>query len=101
MRSEDAFDFLVRHLSEIDIRTDGRGNRLGTHSSDVWIPDVAWSYWVNQVDRQQVHDVSHLAEEQRIPFYDAAWELCRIGVLRPGTFAPTCTQIPAAFGDQY
>jgi hypothetical protein len=22
-----------------------------------------------------------------VPFYDAAWELCRIGVLRPGEYA--------------
>ena len=46
-------------------------------------------------------DVSHLTHDHLIPFYDAAWDLCRIGVLRPGVFAPVGQEMAAAFGDQF
>jgi hypothetical protein len=29
-----------------------------------------------------------IGDEEWRPFYEAAWELCRIGVLTPGRFAP-------------
>jgi hypothetical protein len=36
------------------------------------------TYWTSRMDRHMLTPKHHL------PFYDAAWELCRIGVLRPG-----------------
>jgi hypothetical protein len=35
------------------------------------------------------------------PLYDAAWELCRIGVLRPGEIAPRGMSAVARLGDYY
>jgi hypothetical protein len=46
-------------------------------------------------------DAGYLEEEKLIPLYDAAWELCRIGVLRPGEFAPRGQSMARGFGDGY
>jgi hypothetical protein len=77
------------------------GKRVGPRDADLWLPDFIWTYWAPRVDRQQYNDINSLEEDKVIVFYDAAWELCRIGVLRPGEFAPRGTSMAKAFGDGY
>jgi hypothetical protein len=45
--------------------------------------------------------INELEQERMIPFYDTVWELCRLGVLRPGEFAPLGMGHPKMFGDSY
>jgi hypothetical protein len=85
---DEAFDFLVTHLAGVGEVKDFRGQRVGQYQCDIWLPELAWAYWAPRIDRQKYHDPNYLEEEQFIVLYDAAWELCRIGVLRPGEFAP-------------
>ena len=101
MRAEDAQDVIVDQLSRLGVGRDFRGNRTGSHNADVWIPDLAWRYWQPLLPPSGLMDVSHLAHDQLTPFYDAAWDLCRIGVLRPGVFAPVGQETAAAIGDQF
>lgn len=101
MRAEDALDVIVEQLSRLGPGRDFRGNRAGTHNADVWVPDLAWRYWQPLLPPGRFVDVSHLTHDHLIPFYDAAWDLCRIGVLRPGVFAPVGQELAAAFGDQF
>jgi hypothetical protein len=58
-----------------------RSSRTNSYGNDIWIAHVVREYWARRVDPNT------LSEEQFVPFYDAAWELCRIGVLRPGQHA--------------
>jgi len=42
-----------------------------------------------------------LTDEHFRPFYDAAWELARIGVTRPGRVAPKGQEMANDFGDHW
>ena len=101
MRAEDALDVIVEHLSGLGAGRDFRGNRVGPHNADVWVPDLAWRHWQSLLPPGSFGDASHLTHDQVIPFYDATWDLCRMGVLRPGVFAPVGQEMAAAFGDQF
>jgi hypothetical protein len=101
VRAEDALNVIVEQLSRLGAARDFRGNRMGPHNADVWVPDLAWRYWQPLLPPGGFMDVSHLTHDHLIPFYDAAWDLCRIGVLRPGVFAPVGQELAAAFGDQF
>lgn len=75
---EDAGDFIADALRDFpaEIRDPG---------CDVWIPRVCEAYAVRH--GAQVHlpnERDKLTEELGTPFLDAAWNLCRLGVLRPG-----------------
>lgn len=103
MRAEEAYEFLVQHLSSIGFQRNFYGQRKGSHGADLYIPDVARSYWEPSLSREGkfIPGIDQIPEESIIPFYDAAWDLCRLGVLRPGQFAPMGQGHPVAFGDQY
>ena len=101
MHFDEVFDFLVTHLAALGEGKDFRGQRTGTHGSDIWLPELAWTYWSSRVDKVKYPNPDYLEEEKFIPLYDAAWELCRIGVLRPGEFAPRARAMARAFGDGY
>src|SRR5260370_16568533 len=83
---DDAIDHLARHLADIPVP---RGQRVPPHQRadgcDISVRDVTSDYW-----RPRGVALSMEAAHERYfrPFYDAAWELCRIGVLRPGGAAP-------------
>ena len=56
------------------------------------------AYWQSQGRT----DLNSLADHQLRLFYDAAWELCRIGILRPGRLAPKGQATGTGFlGDEY
>jgi hypothetical protein len=101
MHAEDAFDFIVEQLAGLNVATDMQGNRAGVRHADIWMPDLAWKFWQPRIDMREYTDSSRLEHAHLIPFYDAAWELCRIGVLRPGVFAPGGRALATAFGDSY
>jgi hypothetical protein len=89
VRFDEAFEFLVETLSKVAPSlhaANGRNAnsaRMSTYGNDLWVTQVAQSYW-------QQHGLGYqdLTAQHFVAFYDAAWELCRIGVLRPGQFAP-------------
>jgi hypothetical protein len=87
MHFDDAFDFLVEKLAALPDLTGypASSARMATYGCDIWVPRVVTEYWQPRIKGFNVGD---LTEEHYRPFYDAAWELARIGVLRPGPFLP-------------
>jgi hypothetical protein len=81
---DDAFDFLVERLAAIP-NISGRNSRNATYGCDIWVPLIVQAYWQSRTPPTSAAD---LTDEHFQPFYEAAWELARIGVLRPGPFAP-------------
>jgi len=89
LRIDDAIDFLVRHLAE----------KFGPSSAspattiqcarqyDIEIQHVARAYWLPRGHDTLAASQGQLEPFSR-PFSDAAWYLCRIGVLRPGEKEP-------------
>jgi hypothetical protein len=101
MHTDDASGFLVDRLSKLTPPKPEQHSEPNdrTHRCDVWIPDVGRAYWQSQEGQ---FDLNSLADHQLRPFYDAAWELCRIGVLRPGRVAPKGQAVGTGFlGDEY
>ena len=88
MRFDEAFDVLVEHCVRVvptlgAARAPGANNpRTSTYGNDIFIAQIVQSYW-------QRHGLGYqdLSARHYVGFYDAAWELCRIGVLRPGQVA--------------
>jgi hypothetical protein len=78
VRAEDALDVIVDQLSRLGVGRDFCGNRMGPHNADVWVPDLAWRHWQALLPSGPLMDASRLTHDQLIPFYDAAWDLCRI-----------------------
>lgn len=81
-RVDDALQFLIKYLKEP--RTPREGQAYGY---DLYIPNVCRAFSM-QVEGLTIHQ-HQLEIEQRIPelsavFYEAAWELCRRGIIRPG-----------------
>jgi hypothetical protein len=103
VKAEEAFDFLVHHLSSLSFRKDIYGRRQGNRGVDLYIPDIARNYWEPRLSSEGrfIAGVDIIPQEKVVPFYDAAWELCRLGVLRPGQFAPMGQGHPSMFGDHY
>lgn len=89
MRFDEAFDALVEHCTKVAPALvgasghSGASARMATYGNDIWIATVAQSNWAGRLPPG-----TNLSDEHYVPFYDAAWELCRVGVLRPGHHAP-------------
>ena len=87
MHFDDAFDVLIKYLAAVPA-SKGKAARAGQshgHAGDLWIPHVVQGYWQSRPEPVASED---LEDRHFEPFYDAAWELCRIGVIHPGEFAP-------------
>jgi hypothetical protein len=109
---EDALNFLIEELAHFPVA--GTGNALArqrrAHGSDIWINDACNKYW-----QSRGHAVTDMAQDDKEPyiepFYDAAWELSRRGILRPAAAVPAGQtsanqlgqRVPSApfFGDGY
>jgi hypothetical protein len=103
MQAEEAFDFLVQHLSSLTFQANFYGQRQGNRGADLYLPDVvrySWTPILSQTGKF-IPGVDRIPEEKIVPFYDAAWDLCRLGVVRPGSFAPMAEGHPTMFGDHY
>jgi hypothetical protein len=84
MHFDDAFDILVAYCAEISptfLKATPFYNprSSGNQGHDLIVADVVSQHFGGDADKLDDRDFA--------PFYDAAWELCRIGVLRPGPFA--------------
>jgi hypothetical protein len=79
VHSDDALMFLMEKLGN------PRGPKLGQYGYGVWLPDLVVTY-LKEIEGNTDHYV-HGSDRLRLLspiFYDAAWELCRRGILRPG-----------------
>lgn len=84
---DEAFEFLTERLATVP-EGQGRAGQIARNNRfgcDLWIPHIVQAYWQTRIPNFNYGD---LEDEHFAPIYDAAWELCRIGVLRPGRFAP-------------
>jgi hypothetical protein len=103
MHTEDAFDFLVEYLTRLP---EPQSGQRPTHNdrpygSDFYVPHVVHAYFTRQ-PHSRSFEINDLSEEELRSHYDAAWEMCRIGVLRPGQVAPKGQSMGAGFaGDGY
>jgi hypothetical protein len=89
IRFDEAFGALIDHCAKVapglmSARGFMTGSaRTATYGNDVWVPAIVQEFW-----RSRLPIGTDPSDEHYRPFYDAAWELCRLGVLRPGMHAP-------------
>jgi hypothetical protein len=85
-------DLLVQQLLRVVEEQEKQQYRVPSHDSDLCLADMAQAILGQPIpeDRQPWR-----------PLYDAAWELCRIGVLRPGEIAPRKMSAGSRLGDYY
>jgi hypothetical protein len=88
MRSqpEITIDSAIQFLAEYASGPRGR-ERYSSYGYEIYLPNVVWAF-LTRVHGQppSTTDAVHSDQGRRVfpTFYDAAWELCRRGVLRPG-----------------
>jgi hypothetical protein len=96
---DDAFGWLVKHLASVLAAREQRGYRP-QYECDLWLPDV-----IRHLSAKRGLNVEEFKGRQAeliySPFYDAAWELCRRGILRPGKITPRGQSMRDALGDQF
>lgn len=75
---DDALQFLITFINQQP--------RAGQYGYDVYIPQVCRAYArdVQHVANHDGPEVERAVPELSAVFYEAAWELCRRGILRPG-----------------
>jgi hypothetical protein len=86
---DDALNYLIQHLAKTPEPGIGEAHarEQRAHGSDIWIATVSTAYWHNR--ERTINQMSQDEKESYLaPFYDAAWELCRRGVLRPAAAMP-------------
>jgi hypothetical protein len=104
LRTEEAYDFLVDHLATIRPGTDGRApadgrmRPLTAGKPHMSLPAQVVEHFWRARDHLGRDD---LTDEHYQPFYDAAWELARIGIIRPGRIAPKGQTTANDFGDDW
>jgi hypothetical protein len=95
-RTEEVIEDLIQRLAQIPPNTPKAAFAL-TQWAHLFIPHAVAQFW-----QRRGFGSGELADEHWEPFYDAAWELARIGVLRPGQLAPGRDMETAkAFGDHW
>jgi hypothetical protein len=92
---DDAIEYLVGYLRD-GITTPPQP------PYDVLLPNVVANFWQPRDPSFGTETQQHHQEAYYRPFYDAAWELCRIGILRPGQNAPVQGMVsPIGQGNGY
>jgi hypothetical protein len=76
---DDAIRFML------DFARNPRKDGYGTYGYEIYIPNVIRAY-CKEVDKDTSHNPGQGARGRELStvFYDAGWELCRRGILRPG-----------------
>jgi len=97
LRAEEAYDFLVAHLATIPANI-GRDALARTRYAHMYLPDQVTRFWQSRGSTTSFGD---LTDQDFRPFYDAVWELARIGVIRPGRVAPKNQETANDFGDHW
>jgi len=79
-RVDDALQFLISYL-----RSPRQSSEGVSYGYEVYIPNVcrAFARGVEMISAQP-HELDRRVPELSTVFYDAAWELCRRGIIRPG-----------------
>jgi hypothetical protein len=95
VQAEEAFEFLIQHLAKISANI-SRPALVATRYAHLYLPEVVEAFWRTRSPNVGTVD---LTDPQFTVFYDAAWELARIGVLRPGRVAPRNQEMANDFGD--
>ena len=97
---DEARGFIIKILANHPVERGSRINQnLRPYGSDIWI-SAAVDQFYNDHHQIQIRDQND--ESYYLPFYDAAWELARIGVLRPAQVAPRGMAMGGNFhGDGY
>lgn len=96
IQAEEAFEFLVKELARIPPNI-SRHALAATRYAHLYLPPVVEQFWRNRAPM----GAADLTDDQFIIFYDALWELARIGVLRPGRVAPRNQETANDFGDHW
>ena len=68
----------------IDCLVNPRRPKFSTFGYGVYLPEVVRRYALEVENRPDSGEIERHLEELSPVFYDAAWELCRRGILRPG-----------------
>lgn len=77
---EDAFAAIVQQLRQKWYSTE-----LATFGYDVYIPNFVARYLATRLQVREIEALEHPQTRRLSPaFYDAAWIMCRRGILRPG-----------------
>ena len=95
LRAEEAYGFLVAHLATIPANI-GRNALARTRYAHMYLPDQVTRFWQSRGSTTSFGD---LTDQHFRPFYDAVWELARIGVIRPGRVAPKNQETANDFGE--
>jgi hypothetical protein len=102
LRFEDALNFLIDRLARVPDTGAGRANARQqlAFGSDIWIDSVSREYW-----RSQGQSLDGMLQDDKepysAPFYDAAWELSRRGVLRPAAAVPDGQEAHTHLGQRF
>jgi hypothetical protein len=96
---DDALGWLVERLGEV-ARTPGPLPLWRTVEADISLVEIIDRYWIQRGVRPDELRSGQDYPYYR-PFYDAAWELCRRGILRPGRVAPRNRTHADATGDYF
>lgn len=97
IQSEQAFEFLIQQLSQMPSNIQ-RHSLAALRYAHLYLPDVVARFWQTRLSGTPTVELS---DEHYTVFYDAAWELGRIGVLRPGRVAPRNMETANDFGDHW
>ena len=83
---DDAVDEIISVLQRASEPITTRSQKSHqTYNCDLWIPYVADGYWRKATGVEVGGSPPPAPDEVYSVFFDAAWHLCRIGVLRSGT----------------
>jgi hypothetical protein len=78
MDQHEALEIILKALNNFP-------NKVAAHGYGVYLPNIISEYIINSENLSKSDPVPPLKIKILSPsFYDAAWELCRIGILRPG-----------------
>ncbi|ESZ44835.1 hypothetical protein ACYG9R_25735 [Mesorhizobium sp. RSR565B] len=98
MGFDEAFGIVVDHCAAIaPALANLTGHQIGSARTNTYQCDI----WVAHIVQRHYRETSPIEPERYVPFYDAAWELCRIGVLRPGQHSAAGVSMDGLRADGY
>lgn len=95
---DEAIAVIVTTLMQAPAPGGDRAGVLRAYGCDLWVYLVAEQHWRGSGQRQPG---ARPPENEAAPFYDAAWELSRRGVLRAGPAFPLGQYTGRSDGDGY
>jgi hypothetical protein len=97
---DDALASVLRHLVKA-VTSSEVPDHVRSMETDIVLPRIADTY-LRSIDIPPDRLPNNRSAWQYYrPFYDAAWQLCRSGILRPGRIAPRQMAVADATGDYF